>query len=122
MGDVLREVEGVRILPTAPGVPTPKPGEDSNNFDFRVEAAANTWSRAARRRAKQNLASLTGIEIESDRTQLAVFIRTLNRPQSQNWYSLECTWLRGLDRSLFESFWAHVSRKVGAGLEKLAKD
>lgn len=115
---MLREVEGVRILPTTS---TPKTGEDSNDFAFRVEATANTWSRVARRRAKQNLASLTGNECESDRPQLAVLIRTLTTPQTQSRHSLECIWLLGPDRSLFESFWAHVSRKVGAGLEKLAK-
>jgi hypothetical protein len=29
---------------------------------------------------------------------------------------LEASWAKGKDRSLFETFWSHSSRKVGTGL------
>lgn len=125
--DVLREVEGVQIHPTALSACTPKSGEGSDDFTIRVEAVANSWSRAARRRAKQNptlefTSLFAGTETKTGRPQLVVLIRSVASPQSQNRHLLECIWLQGLDRPLFESFWAHVSRKVGTRLESLAKD
>lgn len=69
----------MQILPTIPDALTPKAGEDSDNFAFHVEAAADTWSQQ-RGGGRNRISHLTGMEIESARAQLAVLIRALTKP------------------------------------------
>ena len=35
-------------------------------------------------------------------------------------FYLEASWAKGKDRSLFETFWSHTSRKISTGLEVAA--
>ncbi|KAJ7778097.1 S-adenosyl-L-methionine dependent methyltransferase [Mycena metata] len=68
---------------------------------FMIYAAKNTWSRAARRKNKQD-------------AQAAEAVSAPNLVCSLEWTDmfLECQWIRGKDRSLFEGFASHIFRKV----------
>ena len=41
------------------------------------------------------------------------------RTEASEWY-LEASWVRGKERSLFETFWSHASRKIGTVLDEEA--
>ncbi|KAF7351364.1 S-adenosyl-L-methionine-dependent methyltransferase [Mycena sanguinolenta] len=102
LSEVLAAVEGARVV-------------DDNIFSrFIIYANKNTWSRAARRKNKH----------ATPDTPSAEEILAPNLICSMRWIfsetgdaegietSLECQWMQGKDRSLFEGFASHISRKV----------
>ena len=95
---------------------------NNEGFALRTQAVSNTWSRAARRKAKlvsPDLPTGSSVSIGNPPPALVVLIQSIPKPKiiHQRSLILECIWLRGKDRALFESFWSHVSRKVGEGLK-----
>jgi len=89
------------------------PQAPSAPMSLRVYAWGNTWSRAARRKKKGN----DGMQVDvGDRghTRTPALVECIirgGRKESSACY-LECRWVRGRDRALFESLWSHLSRKV----------
>ncbi|EJD04864.1 uncharacterized protein FOMMEDRAFT_153997 [Fomitiporia mediterranea MF3/22] len=80
---------------------------------LRISATENTWTRAARRSANSRISQSSGkpvvmiVDISAKHKQL----RT-----GEQWI-LMGMWRRGRERGLFESFWSHVSRKVGSAVD-----
>lgn len=89
--------------------------------NMRVSAWGNTWSRAARRkrkaRAESNALRTEETEMqkqeELERPPLIECVAHAGRTESGTCF-LECRWVRGKDRALFESLWSHLSRKVAS--------
>jgi hypothetical protein len=79
-----------------------------------ISANRNTWSRAARRR--QQAAGTVGPSSPIDDNIAMVCFVHCARTEAGEFY-LEASWAKGKDRSLFETFWSHTSRKVGSGFE-----
>ena len=80
---------------------------------YTVRSHGDSWSRAARRRAKtqgQMKASSMGVNAT---TQLVCELKC-------NGATVGCRWLRGNDRQLFESFWSHVTHKLRDKLRNLS--
>ncbi|KAG8908949.1 hypothetical protein FRB99_000052 [Tulasnella sp. 403] len=72
---------------------------------FLVHAAANCWSRAARRKQAYS-APIDNI---------GPTIMTCNlrlESGNDNDIQLRCRWIYGLERDIFETFWSHITRKV----------
>ncbi|CDO68174.1 hypothetical protein BN946_scf184938.g26 [Trametes cinnabarina] len=85
--------------------------------DYVVSATRNSWSRAARRKKQETMDVDNG---QSDPPKLVCRVRyegasAANERQHENG-RLVFDWLRGRERSLFESFASHVERKVIAAL------
>lgn len=95
-----------------------------------VSAMENTWSRAARR--KRNNADMdvdAGAPLPSSPAEPALkccigwlsgTVREYHEgvaTAGSHMATLEYDWVKGTDRALFESFFAHVSRKVGASIK-----
>ena len=79
-----------------------------------VHAGGETWSRAARRRKlKADIAPDSDASPPS--TQLVCAMRIGNTTRDADPY-IEFQWVKGEDRTLFESFMSHVGRKVAAAL------
>lgn len=90
-------------------------------WELLVKASRNTWSRAERRKK-------TAGATESDSTSptappmLSCIIQEISSSGPTTGGGghknlvLRCSWIRGHDRALFESFWSHVSRKVAFAL------
>ncbi|KAJ8453876.1 hypothetical protein ONZ51_g13354 [Trametes cubensis] len=79
----------------------------------------NTWSRAARRK-KRDAMDEDGGSVSDP--QLVCRLRVEERPQEGGRHEgmyLVFDWLRGKDRSVFESFASHVERKVVATLSEV---
>ena len=87
----------------------------------RVKAWQNTWSRAARRKkALENTTTETTLSFSQSPAMFECTIISLGEQNSTKGSSagyFECTWTRGYDRRMFETFWSHVCRKVGQGQE-----
>ncbi len=86
-----------------------------NSRQLMVHASGNTWSRAARRR------KLLGTPVHPTGNiapALICLITAVHITQTAGeQVALEFQWIRGESRGLFESFMAHVSRKVEAALK-----
>jgi hypothetical protein len=82
-----------------------------------ISAKCNTWSRAARRRQKATGAVDTPVTIDNS-VAMACFVHCARTGAGE--FYLEASWAKGKDRSLFETFWSHTSRKIGTGLEVAA--
>ncbi|KAJ7185804.1 S-adenosyl-L-methionine dependent methyltransferase [Mycena filopes] len=95
---VLASVEGLRV----------EKAEASNSLRFTVYATKNTWSRAARRKNKQNPEEQAA---EVSAPNLVCRIECVFQHTGQDTF-LEYQWIRGRDRPLFEGFASHVSRKI----------
>ena len=93
---VLSTIEGVTIIQelSAP-----------DEVTIRLIATGNTWSRAARRKKLNASSSGTSEETTSSPVALVCQI-TLSHKH------LEFNWVRGRDRTLFDGFCNHISRKV----------
>ena len=93
-------------------------GADDTQMSMLVQAAQNTWSRAARRRKLAGTIESSG----TNPVDLALCCRircaeaeTNDRCKSNNEnLVLEFEWVAGRDRGLFESFMSHVSRKLNS--------
>jgi hypothetical protein len=76
---------------------------------IRLAATGNTWSRAARR--KKLKVPSNGLSQE-----ITISLAALVCQITLSYGQLEFNWIRGRDRTLFESFCSHVSRKVASNL------
>ena len=96
--DVVRSVEGLNMEPTTEEAPVP---------DWIVSASGDSWSRAARRKRQK------AMQIEGDTppdTRMTCRIRV-------NADCLTFDWLKGRERTLFESFASHIERKVASAMK-----
>jgi len=94
-----------QILLTTEGIAVIQELSTHDEVTIRLTATGNTWSRAARRKKLKALSSGTSEETTSCPVALTCQI-TLSHGQ------LEFNWIRGRDRTLFDSLCNHVSRKV----------
>ncbi|KAJ7118659.1 S-adenosyl-L-methionine dependent methyltransferase [Mycena crocata] len=107
---VLVSIDGARVEPTT----------IANNSDptiFTIYASGNTWSRSARRK-KQTLEDLVAVQLSAPQLVCRlqwIFPETSESGETRTF--LECQWIQGKDRSLFEGFSSHVSRKVAAVMQ-----
>ncbi|KAJ7247914.1 S-adenosyl-L-methionine dependent methyltransferase [Mycena haematopus] len=98
--EVLTAVEGTRVV------------DDSSSSRFIIYATKNTWSRAARRKHKHG-APDPPAEVSAPNLICSmqwILKETADSEDSET--SLECQWIQGKDRSLFEGFTSHIRRKV----------
>jgi hypothetical protein len=82
-----------------------------------ISAKRNTWSRSARRQQKAMGAVDPSVTIDNN-VAMVCFVYCA-RTEAGEFY-LEASWAKGKDRSLFETFWSHTSRKIFTGLEAAA--
>lgn len=107
LSEVLQDIEGVVSQ-----------AEDREPYCMVVQAAGNTWSRAARRRKLATMDVTPSDQSQPDSPALTCRIRCLPAKQSDRPHAasehvtMEFNWVRGTDRGLFESFVSHVARKV----------
>ncbi|KZT18013.1 hypothetical protein NEOLEDRAFT_1165857 [Neolentinus lepideus HHB14362 ss-1] len=87
--------------------------------DILISATRNSWSRAARRKAKNpNAASQSAMEIEAStvvmrcRLQIRRVVHSHDRADKQEGLVVDASWMEGQDRALFDSFVSHVMRKA----------
>ncbi|KAG7089297.1 hypothetical protein E1B28_010995 [Marasmius oreades] len=78
---------------------------ESCSSHFLVNASGDTWSRTARRKQRRRMEA----EVENS---LPEMILTCSITISGEY--VEFQWVRGRNRSLFESFCSHVSRKIAS--------
>ncbi|KAJ6582890.1 S-adenosyl-L-methionine dependent methyltransferase [Mycena vulgaris] len=107
LSGVLASVDGARVVKA----------ERSNPPVFIIFAAKNTWSRGARRKHKQTAEEPA--VIEPFVPNLACCVRWIIQDMLEGGGTetlLECQWMQGRDRPLFEGFSSHLSRKVTAVL------
>jgi hypothetical protein len=103
---VLKSIDGVTIVSMQ--VP--------NNV--LVNAASNTWSRAARRRKLAIMDAVPSNSPKSTSPALTCCIRCVSMEADGEHGThagqsiMEFNWVQGRDRGLFESFMSHVARKV----------
>jgi len=94
-----------QVLSTTEGVTVIQEHSTPDEVMIRLTATGNTWSRAARRK-KLNAPS-GGAPEETTSSPMALVCQiTLSHKH------LEFNWVRGRDRTLFDSFCNHISRKV----------
>ncbi|KAJ6487757.1 S-adenosyl-L-methionine dependent methyltransferase [Mycena sanguinolenta] len=99
LSEVLAAVEGTRVV------------DDNSSSRFIIYATKNTWSRAARRKNKHAAPDSSEIpDLNLICSMQWIFRDTAGAESSET--SLECQWMQGKDRSLFEGFASHISRKV----------
>lgn len=86
-----------------------------------VNASANTWSRAARRKRLGKTTALPDDTGEQNATverslvcRLELFVRDVERGKEEAMVLFH--WTKGRDRQTFESFVSHVSRKIDSSL------
>ncbi|KAJ7689384.1 hypothetical protein B0H17DRAFT_937225 [Mycena rosella] len=104
---VLASVDGARVVKA----------DTSDASRFIISATKNTWSRGARRKQKQSAEDLPATEQFAPN--LVCCVRWIIPDVSQGGQTetyLECQWVQGRDRPLFEAFSSHVSRKATAAL------
>ncbi|KAJ7196562.1 S-adenosyl-L-methionine dependent methyltransferase [Mycena pura] len=111
----LAAVEGVRVVPLDMHMHTPNAGAA-----FTVSAVKNTWSRGARRRHKHAAESKGPAVPEPAAPGLVCrmqwILPDVSHGQEGSGTFLECQWVLGKDRQLFEGFASHISRKVSEGV------
>ena len=96
-----------QVVLTTEGVTIIQEHSTPDEVTIRVTATGNTWSRAARRKKLKASSSETSHETTLPPAAL-VCQMTLSHKQ------LEFNWVRGRDRTLFDTFCSHVSRKVAS--------
>ncbi|KAI0074389.1 hypothetical protein K474DRAFT_1648072 [Panus rudis PR-1116 ss-1] len=117
LAQILTNVEGLKTRPSkTSGTETESPP------GVIIEAIGNTWSRAARRK-KLTATSQRGDSAGQSVPQLVCHIAVnsgQDKAESQRSVSqrveLIFQWLRGCERTLFESFVSHICRKVDSSL------
>ncbi|KAJ8591203.1 S-adenosyl-L-methionine dependent methyltransferase [Rhizopogon salebrosus TDB-379] len=104
--NVLAPIDGLLITSTDPATPA------GSSTTMLVHARGNTWSRAARRRGLP-----AAVSADQEPPVLRCSIECLSKVDTP--CEIVFTWLEGKDRSVFESFTSHVSRKVTSALQEL---
>jgi len=95
------------VLSTTEGVTIIEENTTPDEVVIKLTATGNTWSRAARRKKLKAPSS----ETSQDTTLPSVmFVCRMTLSHKQ----LEFNWVQGRDRTLFESFCNHISRKVAS--------
>ncbi|CEL60759.1 ribosomal RNA large subunit methyltransferase F [Rhizoctonia solani AG-1 IB] len=84
--------------------------EQSTPEGVHVTVFEVTWTRAARRRVARSTPT-PGQEQNQDVNPIMVC-----EARVTDAHTLEVQWIRGKDRSIFESFWGYVSKKLDAGV------
>jgi hypothetical protein len=126
LGDVLRDIEGchyseVITQDTEASVPLPPLPPARHRETLLVELTSDTWSRAARRKRRMAISPQSSELVHADTPSsysmsclMGWHVPLMHQARSQPAVTceLECTWARGRDRMLFESFWNHMSRKA----------
>ncbi|ORX56176.1 hypothetical protein DM01DRAFT_1334670 [Hesseltinella vesiculosa] len=88
-------------------------------ISFEIQPQKNTWSRSARRSLKRQR-----IEQQSDMTteailaalppiSLSIELSLVNQTDQES--TLRASWMHGPDRSVFESFWSHLKKRIEQG-------
>ncbi|KAJ7461731.1 S-adenosyl-L-methionine dependent methyltransferase [Mycena galericulata] len=110
LSGVLVSVDGARVV-------TSETSDDIDLPALIAYATTNTWSRGARR--KNIISPEDQATVQPSAPKLICSLRWIfpERSQVRNTEMfLECQWMQGKDRALFESFSSHVSRKVSSAL------
>lgn len=94
-----------RALSAIEGVAIIKQQSAPNGVTIKLSATGNTWSRAARRQKFKALSNDTFQTTTLPTTALVCQIALSHK-------QVEFNWILGRDRTLFESFCSHISRKV----------
>ncbi|KAJ7031987.1 S-adenosyl-L-methionine dependent methyltransferase [Mycena alexandri] len=105
LSTVLALVDGLRV----------EKAETSRPPRFIIYATKNTWSRAARRKNKQNAQEPAPAEVMSA-PNLVCSLEWVIQSASQETF-WECQWIKGRDRPLFEGFASHIFRKISETTE-----
>jgi len=95
-----------QVLSTTEGVTVIQEHSTSDEMSIGLTATGNTWSRAARRK------KLKALSNEGATLPHVVLVCQMTLSHEQ----LEFNWVRGQDRTLFDSFCSHISRKVASNL------
>ncbi|OJA13960.1 hypothetical protein AZE42_03613 [Rhizopogon vesiculosus] len=106
--NVLAIVDGLLVTSTSA---TP----ESSSTTMLVRAQGNTWSRAARRKRLP-----AAVSADQEPPVLRCSIECCSKVDTP--CEIIFTWLEGKDRSVFESFTSHVSRKVISTLRELGDE
>ncbi|KAF7979733.1 hypothetical protein HWV62_41100 [Athelia sp. TMB] len=107
---VLNNIEGLSHSNMSPSEDRGSGGRPSSLL---VSVARDTWSRAARRKKQRGSMDTS---LDNDTSGLICSVKVLFDEEGREGSeiaSLECTWIHGRERALFESFWGHICRKVG---------
>jgi hypothetical protein len=96
---VLSTIEGVKVL---------QERSTPDELTVKIAATGNTWSRAARRQKFKPSLGETSEGIMVLNPLPLVCQMTLSCTQ------LEFNWVQGEDRTLFDSFCSHISRKIAS--------
>lgn len=102
-----------QVLAGVEGVTTQVDREENRARTLVARAGGDTWSRAARRKKLKTNEAPTGVSPPC--VQLICAMRVGSSSSGASPY-IEFQWVRGKDRSLYESFVSHVGRKVAAAL------
>ncbi|KLO08027.1 hypothetical protein SCHPADRAFT_624344 [Schizopora paradoxa] len=114
---VLKNIDGVTFTELdSKDSPTSSP-----LWELLVKASRNSWSRSERRKKNAGNAAtesktIAGIPALSCTIREVSPLGPSSTIDGKSKLVLQCSWVRGRDRGLFESFWSHVSRKVGVAL------
>ncbi|CAE6416714.1 unnamed protein product [Rhizoctonia solani] len=76
-----------------------------------VKVSGITWTRAARRRMARTAPTPTPDQEQNQDVNPIMVCEV----RAADTHSLEVQWVRGKDRSVFESFWGYVSKKLDTG-------
>jgi hypothetical protein len=106
LSTVLAAVDGIRVVHL-------EPSGDIGSHRSTIFATKNTWSRAARRKNKHTPQDAEAVEESAPN--LICSLQWIYQDMAEaggNGAFLECQWIQGRDRTLFEGFASHISRKV----------
>ncbi|KAJ7821004.1 S-adenosyl-L-methionine dependent methyltransferase [Mycena olivaceomarginata] len=112
LSEALAAVEGARVV-------NAEISDDSSSSRFIIYASKNTWSRAARRKNKQGGPLADPAAEKASAPNLIASLQWIFGDKGAAGGSetfLECQWIQGKDRHLFEGFASHISRKVSEAI------
>jgi hypothetical protein len=85
----------------------------NNSSDvIQLSPTQNTWSRAARRLRKRQKQEKSGTDQQPLPHDLVLTLECALIFSSSTSCTLQTSWLHGDDRSVFESFWNHVKKRM----------
>lgn len=85
------------------------PDNSTDDDVIQLSPTQNTWSRAARRLRKRQKQNESGSDQPRD---LVLTLECALHASSSTSCTLQTSWLHGDDRSVFESFWNHVKKRM----------
>ncbi|SAL97047.1 hypothetical protein [Absidia glauca] len=88
------------------------PDNSSDDDVIQLSPTQNTWSRAARRLRKRQKQDETGTDQQPLPHDLVLTLECALVSSSSTSCTLQTSWLHGDDRSVFESFWNHVKKRM----------